>query len=74
MPDTGKTGKSVADNMRDDLRISMHLGVTAYGAQCAEEERNYLEERIKEDLPKLTACDVFMVSIIVSALTDNRVL
>ena len=74
MSDESKTGKSVADNMRDDLRISMHLGVTPYGTQCAEEERNYLEKRIQEDLLKLTASDVFMVSIIVGALADTRVL
>jgi len=74
MSDESKTGKSVADEMRNDLRISMHLGVTPLGAKSAEKERAYLEQSIRDNLSKLTAGDVFVVSLIVGALADTRVL
>ena len=74
MSDESKTGKSVADEMRNDLRISMHLGVTPEGAKSAKKERDYLEQSIRDSLLKLTASDVFVVSLIVGALADTRVL
>lgn len=74
MSQASATGKSVADKMRNRLDVMMHLGVTALGAKMAEEERPDLEERIKEELPKLTASDVFVVYCIVVELADNRVL
>ena len=67
------TGKSVADDMRDRLRIHMHLAATPLGEKMAEEERPEMEEDIKEALPKLAAGDLQSVCVIVHALVDNRI-
>jgi len=63
----------VADGMRDDLRVMMHLEVTPLGAKMAEEERPEIEEDIINDLPKLTAADLTLVYTIVGALADNHI-
>jgi len=62
--------RTAAEEMRHDLGFYLHLAPTPEGVKQAEKERDYLEQTIKEDLPKLSAGDVFMVYLIVGALTQ----